>query len=129
MSNTNNNSYYNFRLFEDSLICVKAIVFKRGKEAATVLCCVPREQFDNARLVSDKEGKKYPSSNGTFIRTVGSKLMSPNALTTLTNYEAYLKKEGWKFAFTVKSARGQTKGEAFGTVKGLIDTLKALKKF
>lgn len=131
MTNTtiNNNSYANFRAFEDNLICVKAMVFKKGKEAATVLCCVPREQFDNARIIIDKEGKKYPSSCGTFIRVVGNDLMSPNSITSLTQYERYLKKEGWKFAVSVKFARGKTKCEAFGAVKGLIDTLRDLKKF
>lgn len=133
MTNTNINntvnSYSNLRAFEDSLVCVKAMVFKRKNEAATVLCCVPREQFDNARIIIDKEGKKYPSSCGTFIRVVGNGLMSPNSITSLTQYERYLRKEGWKFTFSAKIARGKTKCEAFGVIKGLIGTLRELKKF
>lgn len=119
------------RSLENSLTCVKAMVFERafpnGHVAyATVLCCVPNEVYGKAKIgcLGDKP---YPESSGTFIRAIGFELMSPAKPIPLTHYERYLEKEGWKFLTTVKSARRQTPSEAFNICRLTIEVIKSFR--
>lgn len=119
------------RNLENSLVCVKAMVFERafpnGHVAyATVLCCVPNEAYGKVKI-GCLGGKPYPESSGTFIRAIGFGLMSPAKPIPLTCYERYLEKEGWKFLTTVKSARRQTPNEAFSTCRSTIEVIKSLR--
>lgn len=119
------------RALENSLTCVKAMVFERhfnnGHIAyATVLCCVPNEAYGKVKIGCWND-KPHPESSGTFIRTVGYELMSPTKPIPLTRYEKYLEKEGWKFLTTVKSARRQTPNEAFNTCRSTIEVIKSLR--
>lgn len=115
---------------ENSLICVKAMVFNRkfnnGHIAyATVLCCVPNEAYGKVK-VECRGDKFHPESCGTFIRAIGFELISPHHIIPLTRYEKYLEKEGWKFLTTVKSARGKSQKEAFEASRLTIKVIKSL---
>lgn len=119
------------RNLENSLICVKAMIFQRifsnGHIAyATVLCCVPKEDYGKVKIGS-LDGKPHPESRGTFIRATGFELMSPIRAIPLSRYEKYLEKEGWKFVTTVKSARGKAKKEVFEASRLTIDIIKSLR--
>ena len=99
---------------------VKACVYKRGNEFATVLCTVAPEEYGLAEIRQMRDGSRRPSSYGTWIRVVGRNLMTPMCYMTLTNYERYLNKEGWEFAFSVKEVRGKSIREAFQTCHATI---------
>ena len=119
------------RNLENSLTCVKAMVFEKtfstGHIAyATVLCCVPNDDYGKARI-GCYDNKLYPESSGTFIRAIGFELMSPTKPIPLTRYEKYLEREGWKFVTTVKSARGKELTKAFETSRLTIEVIKSLR--
>lgn len=119
------------RNLENSLICVKAMVFERKFNNghivyATILCCVPNEAYGKAKIGVWGD-KPHPESNGTFIRAIGFELMSPTKPMPLTRYEKYLEKEGWKFLTTVKSAKRQIPNEAFDTCRAMIEAIKAIR--
>lgn len=119
------------RNLENSLVCAKAMVFERnffnGHIAyATILCCVPSDQYGKIRI-GCYDNKPYPESCGTFIRAIGFELMSPIGIFTLSRYEKYLEKEGWEFVTTVKSARGKSQKEAFEISRLTIDIIKSLR--
>lgn len=119
------------RNLENSLVVVKAVVFERtfsnGHIAyATVLCCVPNDDYGKARI-GCYDNKPYPESFGTFIRAIGFELMSPTKPIPLTRYEKYLEKEGWKFLTTVKSAKRQVPNKAFDTCRLTIEVIKSLR--
>ena len=109
----------------NNFVAVKACVYKRGNEYATVLCTVPSDS-GSCDLVRMRDGSIRPDSGGTYIRAIGRMLISPLSLMTLTDYERYLKKEGWEFAFTVKEARGKHVKEAFEVCR---TTIKIAKRF
>lgn len=119
------------RNLENSLVCVKAMVFERKFNNgyivyATILCCVPNEAYRKTKIGTWGD-KPHPESCGTFIRAIGFELISPNHIIPLTRYEKYLEKEGWKFLTTVKSARGKTQKEAFETSRLTIEAIKTLR--
>lgn len=119
------------RNLENSLVCVKAMVFEKtfsnGHIAyATVLCCVPNEAYGKVKI-GCYDNKPYPESSGTFIRAIGFELMSPTKPIPLTRYEKYLEKEGWKFLTTVKSAKRQIPNKAFDTCRSTIEVIKSLR--
>ena len=119
------------RNLENSLVCVKAMIFQRilpiGHIAyATVLCCVPSNDYGKVKIGCWGD-KPHPESSGTFIRAVGFELMSPTKLIPLTRYEKYLKKEGWEFVTTVKSARGKELKKAFETSRLTIKAIRTLR--
>ena len=103
----------------NKFVTVKACVYKRGNEYATVLCTVPSDKV-GCDLMRMRDGSILPASGGTYIRAIGGKLISPLSPMTLTDYERYLEKEGWGFAFTVKEARGKHVEEAFETCLTII---------
>ena len=109
----------------NNFVTVKACVYKRGNEYATVLCTVPSGS-GNCDLMRMRDGSIRPVSGGTYIRAIGRMLISPLSPTTLTVYERYLEKEGWKFAFTVKEARGKHVKEAFEICR---TTIKVARRF
>lgn len=109
----------------NNFVTVKACVYKRGNEYATVLCTVPSDS-GSCDLMQMRDGSIRPLSCGTYIRAIGRMLISPLFLMTLTDYERYLEKEGWKFAFTVKEARGKHVKEAFEVCR---TTISAARKF
>lgn len=109
----------------NNFVTVKACVYKRGNEYATVLCTVPSGS-DSCDLMRMRDGSIRPVSGGTYIRAIGRMLISPLSPTTLTVYERYLEKEGWKFAFTVKEARGKHVKEAFEICR---TTIKVARRF
>lgn len=104
---------------------VKACVYKRGNEYATVLCTVPSGS-GSCDLMRMRDGSIRPDSYGTYIRALGQGLITPLSPMTLTDYERYLKKEGWEFAFTVKEARGKHVKEAFEVCR---TTISAARRF
>ena len=119
------------RNLENSLTCVKAMVFERtfsnGHIAyATVLCCVSNDDYGKVR-VECLGDKFHPESWGTFIRAIGFELISPTKPIPLTRYEKYLEKEGWKFLTTVKSAKRQVPNKAFDTCRLTIEVIKSLR--
>lgn len=109
----------------NNFVTVKACVYKRGNEYATVLCTVPSGS-GSCDLMRMRDGSIRPDSGGTYIRAIGRMLISPLSPTTLTVYERYLEKEGWKFAFTVKEARGEHVKEAFEICR---TTIKVARRF
>ena len=109
----------------NNFVTVKACVYKRGNEYATVLCTVPSGS-GSCDLMRMRDGSIRPDSCGTYIRAIGRMLISPLSPTTLTDYERYLEKEGWKFAFTVKEARGKHVKEAFEICR---TTIKVARRF
>ena len=109
----------------NNFVTVKACVYKRGNEYATVLCTVPSGS-GSCDLMRMRDGSIRPVSGGTYIRAIGRMLISPLSPTTLTNYERYLEKEGWKFAFTVKEARGKHVKDAFEICR---TTIKVARRF
>ena len=109
----------------NNFVTVKACVYKRGNEYATVLCTVPSGS-GSCDLMRMRDGSIRPDSCGTYIRAIGRMLISPLSPTTLTVYERYLEKEGWKFAFTVKEARGKHVKEAFEICR---TTIKVARRF
>lgn len=109
----------------NNFVTVKACVYKRGNEYATVLCTVPSGS-GGCDLMRMRDGSIRPVSGGTYIRALGQGLITPLSLMTLTVYERYLEKEGWKFAFTVKEARGKHVKEAFEICR---TTISVAKKF
>lgn len=109
----------------NNFVTVKACVFKRGNEYATVLCTVPPERL-GCDLKQLKDGSIRPDSYGTYIRVMGRKLITPLFPMTLTSYEKYLKREGWSFAFTVKEARGKQVIEAFNTCRAVISVARRI---
>lgn len=119
------------RNLENSLVCAKAMVFERTFsngyiDYATVLCCVPNDDYGKVRI-GCYDNKSYPESSGTFIRAIGYELMSPTKPIPLTRYEKYLKKEGWRFLTTVKFARGKELKKAFETSHLTIKAIKYLR--
>lgn len=120
-----NNTMIEMRQEMDNFVAVKACVYKRGNEYATVLCTVPANGV-GCDLMRMRDGSIRPDSGGTYIRAIGRKLISPLSLMTLTDYERYLEKEGWEFAFTVKEARGKHVEEAFKTCH---TTIRAARRF
>ena len=128
----NNSTFFDCcRNIEASLVCVKSMVFQRvfnnGYTAyATVLCCVPEGKYGEVKI-GCYDNKPHPESPGTFIRAIGFGLISPNNIIPLTRYEEYLKKEGWEFVTTVKSARGKTQKEAFEISRLMINIIKSLR--
>ena len=119
------------RNLENSLVCAKAMIFRRVFENghiayATVLCCVPSSDYGKAK-VGRCGDKPHPESCGTFIRAIGYELMSPIHIIPLTRYERYLEKEGWKFFTTVKSAKRQVPNKAFDTCRLTIEVIKSLR--
>lgn len=119
------NTMIEMRQEMDNFVVVKACVYKRGNEYATVLCTVPSDGV-GCDLVRMRDGSVRPDSCGTYIRAIGRKLISPLSLMTLTDYGRYLEKEGWKFAFTVKEAKGKNVREAFETCRA---TIKEARRF
>lgn len=109
----------------NNFVTVKACVFKRGDEYATVLCTVLFGQF-GCDLKQMRDGSIRPDSYGTYIRVMGRKLITPLFPMTLTSYEKYLKREGWSFAFTVKEARGKQVIEAFDTCRSVISIARKI---
>lgn len=109
----------------NKFVAVKACVYKRGNEYATVLCTVPSDKV-GCDLMRMRDGSILPASGGTYIRTMGRKLISPLSPMALTDYERYLEKEGWKFTFTVKEARGKHVEEAFKTCH---TTIRVARRF
>ena len=118
-----NNTMIEMRREMDNFVAVKACVYKRGNEYATVLCTVPSGS-SSCDLMRMRDGSIRPVSGGTYIRAIGRMLISPLSLTTLTVYERYLEKEGWEFAFTVKEARGKHVKEAFEICRTTISVAK-----
>ena len=120
-----NNPMIEMRREMDNFVAVKACVYKRGNEYATVLCTVP-SGWGSCDLMRMRDGSIRPDSCGTYIRAFGQKLITPLFPMTLTVYERYLEKEGWKFAFTVKEARGKHVKEAFEICR---TTIKVARRF
>ena len=120
-----NNTMIEMRREMDNFVTVKACVYKRGNEYTTVLCTVP-SGWGSCDLMRMRDGSIRPDSCGTYIRAIGRMLISPLFPMTLTVYERYLEKEGWKFAFTVKEARGKHVREAFEICR---TTIKIAKRF
>lgn len=120
-----NNTMIEMRQEMDNFVAVKACVYKRGNEYATVLCTVPAKGV-GCDLMRMRDGSIRPDSWGTYIRAIGRKLISPLSLMTLTDYERYLEKEGWEFAFTVKEARGKQVKEAFEICRTTIRVARGL---
>lgn len=120
-----NNPMIEMRREMDNFVAVKACVYKRGNEYATVLCTVPSDS-GSCDLMRMRDGSIRPVSCGTYIRAIGRMLISPLFLMTLTDYERYLEKEGWEFVFTVKEARGKHVKEAFEICR---TTIKIAKRF
>ena len=109
----------------NNFVAVKACVYKRGNEYATVLCTVPSGS-GSCDLMRMRDGSIRPDSCGTYIRAFGQKLITPLFPMTLTVYERYIEKEGWTFAFTVKEARGKHVKEAFEICR---TTISAARRF
>lgn len=121
MNNTMTKMYQEMNNF----VTVKACVFKRGNEYATILCTVPSENF-GCELKQMKDGSIRPDSYGTYIRALGRRVVTPLSPMTLSAYERYLEKEGWTFAFTVKKARGKHVREAFDTCGAVISVARRI---
>lgn len=121
MNNTMTKMYQEMNDF----VTVKACVFKRCNEYATILCTVPSEKF-GCDLKQMRDGSICPDSYGTYIRVMGRELITPLSPMPLTNYEKYLKKEGWTFAFTVKEARGKQVIDAFDTCRAVISVARKI---
>lgn len=121
MNNTMTKMYQEMNNF----VTVKACVFKRGDEYATVLCTVPPDKC-GCELKQMRNGSIHPDSYGTYIRVMGQELITPLLPTTLTSYETYLKREGWSFVFTVKEARGRKVREAFSTCRAVISVARRI---
>lgn len=121
MNNTMTKMYQEMNKF----VTVKACVFKRGNEYATVLCTVPSEKF-GCSFKQMRDGSIRPDSCGTYIRTLGRGLITPFCPMTLSAYERYLEKEGWAFAFTVKEARGKCVRESFNTCDAVISVARKI---
>ena len=118
-------------IFESNLVVAKVMIFERREafkapEYATVLCCVPKESYGTSSL--SFYDTKHPTSCGTFIRVIGRDLMAPVGTMSLTKYEAYLKKEGWEFTMTIKSAKNKTKAEAFSLCHTMIKALRMMRR-
>lgn len=107
----------------NNFVTVKACVYKRGNEYATVLCTVPSDKV-GCDLIRMRDGSILPASGGTYIRAIGRKLISPLSPMSLTAYERDLETEGWEFAFTVKEARGKHVKEAFEICRTTISVAK-----
>lgn len=127
----NENTMNHIRNFEENLVCVKAMVFRKTHSSgyisyATVLCNVPKEDYGKTSVKLMPSGKRRPESYGTFIRVRGFGLISPNNAMSLTVYENHLSKEGWEFVATVKSAVGKSQKQAFEYAKLYADCIKAL---
>lgn len=120
-----NNTMIKMQQEMDNFVAVKACVYKRGNEYATVLCTVPSGS-GGCDLMRMRDGSILPASGGTYIRAIGRKLISPLSPMSLTAYERDLEKEGWGFAFTVKEARGKHVKEAFETCHA---TIRVAKRF
>ena len=120
-----NNPMIEMRREMDNFVAVKACVYKRGNEYATVLCTVPANGV-GCDLIKLKDGSIRPDSWGTYVRAIGRKLISPLSCTTLADYERYLEKEGWEFAFTVKEARGKHVKEAFEICRATIKVARSV---
>lgn len=120
-----NNPVIELRREMDNFIVVKACIYKRNNEYTTVLCTVPSDS-GSCDLKRMNDGSIRPDSLGTYIRVIGQKLITPLCPITLTAYEHYLEKEGWKFAFTVKEARGKRVKEAFEICR---TTIKVARRF
>lgn len=120
-----NNTIMNMYREMNGFITVKACVFKRNNEYATVLCTVHPDEF-GCDIRQLRDGTVRPNSYGTHIRVLGRGLYSPLGSIPLTNYEKYLKREGWSFAFTVKEARGKQVIEAFDTCKAVISVARKI---
>ena len=118
-----NNPMTEMRREMDNFVAVKACVYKRGNEYATVLCTVPSDS-GSCDLMRMRDGSIRPDSYGTYIRALGQGLITPLSPMTLTNYERYLEKEGWEFTFTVKEARGKHVKEAFEICRTAISVAK-----
>lgn len=128
----NENTKNSIRTFEENLVCVKAMIFKRENPSgidsyATVLCTVPKEDFGKTNLCRYANGKIHPDSFGTFIRAIGFELISPSKATCLSSYERYLEKNGWKFVTTVKSAVGKPKSCAFEHGRMMIECIESIR--
>lgn len=128
----NENTKNNIRTFEENLVCVKAMIFKREWNSsyvsyATVLCTVPKEDFGKANLCHYSNDKIHPDSCGTFIRAIGFELISTSKATPLFTYERYLEKNGWKFVTTVKSAVGKPQSRAFEYGRTMIECIESIR--
>ena len=120
-----NSTMTNMHQEMNNFVTVKACVFKRGNEYATVLCTVPSEKF-GCSFKEMRDGSIRPDSYGTYIRALGSGVVTPLSPMTLTAYERYLEREGWTFAFTVKEARGKHVREAFNTCSAVISVARKI---
>lgn len=109
----------------NNFVTVKACVFRRGDEYATILCTLPSEKV-GCDLKQMKDGSIRPDSHGTYIRALGRELITPFSPMMLTTYERYLKREGWSFVFTVKEARGKQVREAFDTCSAVISIARKI---
>lgn len=107
-------------------IAVKTMLFKRGKDVAIVVACVPEEHFGECKLVKNKDGKVRPNSGGVFIEVKGKDLFTPKRSLTLTKYESYLTSQGWEFVCSVKEAYGKEIPNAFDIARIYIRAYKAL---
>lgn len=129
----NENTKNNIRAFEENLVCTKAMIFEKKWPSglvsyATVLCTVPAEDFGKVKLNRYPSGAARPNSFGTFIRAYGHELISTSEGCSLTMYERYLDKEGWKFVTTVKSAVGKPQRRAFEYGRTMIECIKTIRK-
>ena len=120
-----NNTMTKMYLEMNNFVTVKACVFRRGSEYATILCTVPSEKF-GCDLKRMRDGSIRPDSCGTYIRALGREVITPFSPMPLSAYEKYLKKEGWTFAFTVKEARGKHIKEAFNTCSAVISVARKI---
>ena len=107
-------------------IAVKTMLFKRGRDVATVVAYVPEEHFGNCKLVKSKDGKVRPDSYGVFIEVRGRDLFAPKYPWPLTKYESYLTSQGWEFVCSIKETYGKTTSNAFAIALIYIRAYKAL---
>ena len=107
-------------------IAVKTMLFKRGKDVATVVACVPEERFGNCKLVKNKDGKVRLNSFGVFIEVRGKDLFTPKYHCPLTKYESYLASQGWEFVCSIRGTYGKTVPNAFDIAHIYIRAYKAL---
>ena len=116
--------------FNESYVTVKAMVFQRGREYASVLCTVPEEILGTTMLVGNKArgAGPRPDSCGTYIQVKGRGLMTPAHPIPLTRYEEYMEKEGWSFKCTLRHCHGKSVKDSFKILHQAIRVLRQLDK-
>lgn len=105
---------------------VKTMLFKRGKDVATVVLSVPKDHLGNCKMITRRDGTVQPNSFGVFIDVFGKDLFAPKYAYPFTKYEAYMNSQGWEFVCVVKNTYGKTIKEARTTAYIYILAYKAL---